>query len=213
MNAATPATATAEELARMVSVSVKSGVRHLRVDRHVAVTSWPRLVARSSDARAPSVDPESDKWPEGLAWSVADRLRNGGDAKGRAIGIWQESQDGNPALLAVGTWHDEDAGPLYLLDIGSRTDLEEKTRRTLEAELLAIMLEISGQPGAAVAEEWQRTLRWMTAQFDRAPNKVKKTYARAALERAKRLSFERLSPPSAVPTTLRKGWVGERIFE
>ena len=79
----------------MVSVSPKAGVRQLRVNKHVAVTSWPRLVARSSETRAPSIDGEGEKWLDGVAWSVADRLRNDGDVRGG------QSESGRRAMARI----------------------------------------------------------------------------------------------------------------
>lgn len=196
----------------MVSVTVKGGDTQLRVKQPVSAESWPRLVALSSDVRVPNFDPESPRWLAGVAWSVADRMRNGGDEKGRAVAIWQESKTREPAALAVASWHREEKGPFYLLDVGARMDLGKTTRRQLEATLLAIMLTASRQPGAGIAAEWQSTLRWATVHFSHAPHTERRQYLEEAIRRAKKLGFERYRPPPAAPATLAKSWLGERKF-
>lgn len=196
----------------MVSVSVTGGETQLRVEQPVSAESWPRLVALSSDVRVPNIDPSSPRWLAGVAWSVADRMRNGGDGKGRAVAIWQESKTKEPAALAVLSWHREEKGPFYLLDVGARMDLGKQTRRQLEATLLAIMLAASRQPDAGVAAEWQTTLRWATVHFAHAPHAVRRQYLEAAIRRAKKLGFERYRPPPPAPAPLAKSWLGERKF-
>ncbi len=45
------------------------------------------LAASSEPGRAPHVDPS--RLPEGLSWSIDDRLRHAGARKGRVLAVWQ----------------------------------------------------------------------------------------------------------------------------
>jgi hypothetical protein len=196
----------------MLTVSVKKGQTYLQVNQAVSVERWPHLRALSSERRAPNIGEGSTRWQDGLAWSIADRLRNGGDRKGRVVAIWQEPREGAPTPLAALSWHREEAGPFYLLDAGARIDLAKGARAELLATLLKIMLDASRHPGAGVAEEWRSSLRWATVHFKRAPNAVRKDYAKAALRRARGLNFEQYRPPPPAPRAMIKSWLGERQF-
>jgi hypothetical protein len=195
-----------------VAVSVQGGETYLRVDRSLAVGSWPKLGLASSDVIAPSIALDSDQWPPGVAWSVNDRLKNGGDEKGRVIAIWHRARHSEATPFAVLTWHTEGRGPFYLFDVGGRMNLNAPFRRRLEALLLEVMLEAARHPEAPVPDEWQAHLRWTTVHFLRAPNRRKKEFALAGIKRAKRLSFDRYEPPPPAPAAMAKGWLGERDF-
>jgi hypothetical protein len=76
------------------------------------------LAASSASGRAPHVDPS--RLPDGLGWSVDDRLRHAGARKGRVLAIWQ-----GETLVAACTWHLHEAGPPVIFDLGARSDLTE----------------------------------------------------------------------------------------
>lgn len=193
-------------------MDVRDGETYLHIEGALPVGTYPRLSISSSDAVAPNIALESPLWDPGVAWSVRDRLRNGGDEKGRAIALWHRPRGGEQTPFAVLTWHAEGKGPFYLFDVGSRNNLNAPLRRNLEAALVGVMLTAAKHPRAPVAPEWQSTLRWATAHFLHAPHGDRRTYAHAALVRARRLGFERQAPPREAPGDLGKTWLGERRF-
>lgn len=183
------------------------------MEQSAGIATWPRLAIYSSDVIVPNIAIDSDVWSPGVAWGVADRVRNGGDEKGRAIAIWHRAQNQEPTPFAVLTWHTEGSGPFYLFDLGSRMNLGAPLRRELEAVLLDVMLQASKHPNAPVADEWRDRLRWATVHFLRAPHRVRRTYAQEGIKRAKKLAFEKYRPPPEAPASLSKTWLGERSFE
>lgn len=195
-----------------VAVSDRGGETHLHVERSLAIGSWPKLGLASSDVIVPNIALDSNQWAPGVAWSIQDRLRNGGDEKGRAIAIWHRARHAEPTPFAILSWHTEGSGPFYLFDVAARLNLNAPFRRRLEAVLLAVMLEASRHPDAPVAEEWQERLRWATVHFLHAPHTERKEFARAAINRAKRLSFTRYEPPPPAPASMSRTWLGERDF-
>jgi hypothetical protein len=196
----------------VISVEYKKEQTRLSVREPLKAGNWPRLEILSSDIRVPNIDLESDRWLEGVAWSVRDRIKRSGDTKGRAVAVWHQARRQPATPLAVMTWHREPNGPFYVLDLGARIDQPKPVRRDLEAALLNVLLEASRQPDAKVAPEWQRVLRWATVHFLRAPRPDGKEYAKAALLRAKKLGFEKYEPPPEAPAALAKTWLGERDF-
>ncbi len=68
------------------------------------------LAASSEPGRAPQVDP--GRLPDGLGWSIDDRLRHAGARKGRVLAVWQ----GKTLLAACSRQEQERAeGPSRLL--------------------------------------------------------------------------------------------------
>jgi hypothetical protein len=177
-----------------------------------AVGSYPRLAVYSSDVIVPNIALDSPLWDPGVAWSVHDRMRNGGDEKGRAIALWHRARESEPTPFAVLTWHTEGTGPFYVFAVGSRNNLNAPFRRQLETALLGVMLTASKQREAPVAPEWQDTLRWATVHFRHAPHGDRKEYAKATITRAKGLGFEKHKPPPAAPGDMSKIWLGEQTF-
>jgi hypothetical protein len=102
-----------------IKVSVKHGEMHVSARQGLTGGGYPHLFLCSSAFSAPVLDDRA--WPTGLAWSVTDRLRNGGDEKGRVLAIWQEPPGKTPIPLASLTWHTHGTGPLYVFDLGHRT--------------------------------------------------------------------------------------------
>jgi hypothetical protein len=91
-----------------LKVAVQRGEIRLSVDYGLTGAGHPHLFLRSSASSAPVLDEQA--WPTGLPWSVVDRLRNGGDEKGRVLGIWQELPGTSPVPLAVLAWHAHGGG-------------------------------------------------------------------------------------------------------
>ncbi len=195
-----------------VSIAERSGETYLHVAGGLPVGTYPRLAIYSSDVIVPNIDLGSDLWDPGVAWSVHDRMRNGGDAKGRAIGLWHRARNAPPTVFGVMTWHVEGTGPFYVFSVGTRNNLNRPLRRQLEGALLAVLLEAAQRPEAPVDEAWRSTLRWATAHFLHAPHTDRTDFARTAIAQARRLGFERHQPPPAAPQALAKTWLGEREF-
>jgi hypothetical protein len=160
---------------------LRDGETHLHIEQGLSVQTWPKLALYSSDVIVPNISLASRAWDPGVAWSVNDRMRNRGDAKGRAIAIWHRARGEEPTPLAVLTWHTEGAGPFYVMDVGARMNLNAPFRHALEAILLDVMVDASKQPDAPVAPEWQQTLRWATVHFLHAPHTDRRKYAEAGI--------------------------------
>jgi hypothetical protein len=82
------------------------------VEGGLPVGTYPRLAVCSSDVIVPNIGLDSPLWDPGVAWSVHDRMRNGGDEKGRAIALWHRARRSEPTPFAVLTWHTEGTGPV-----------------------------------------------------------------------------------------------------
>lgn len=194
-----------------VKVAVRSGQVHLRVDHGLTGAGYPHLVLRSSSSAAP-VLADPGHWPTGLAWSITDRLRNGGDEKGCVLAVWQEMPGHPPIPLSALTWHAHGTGPLYVLDAGHSNVLDPKVGLELIALLLDALLETAMHPKAPVAVEWQRRLRWSQAALKHAPHRERPDYRRENLRRALMLSFSKHQPPPTAAGWTRGAWLGERVF-
>jgi hypothetical protein len=129
-----------------VKVAVRSGEVYLRVDHGLTGAGYPHLFLRSSSSAAP-VLADPGRWPTGLAWSITDRLRNGGDEKGRVLAVWQEMPGHPPIPLSVLAWHAHGTGPLYVFDAGHSSALNPKVGLELVALLLDALLEAAKHPG------------------------------------------------------------------
>ena len=195
-----------------LQVTAPGGETHLHVTGTTTVGNYPSLGLWSSDVKTPNIDIASTRWDPGVAWSVHDRTKNGGDLKGRAIALWFRPQVGAPSPFAVLTWHVEGTGPFYVFSVGSRNDLGHPLRMNLERTLMGVLLEAATRPAAPVASQWQSTLRWSLGHFDHAPHPVKGTYAKSMLKRAKQHGFQKHQPPPAAPKNMTGAWLGERSF-
>lgn len=195
-----------------LSVAIRAGETCLHVEGGLPVGTYPRLAIYSSDVTVPNIALDSALWDPGVAWSIHDRMRNGGDKKGRALALWHRTSGSEQTPFAVLAWHTEGTGPFYLFTVGTRNNLNAPLRRQLEAALVGAMLLASKHPDVPVAPEWQDTLRWATAHFLHAPHGDRKEYAKAAITHAKQLGFEKHHPPPAAPAAMSKTWLGERTF-
>lgn len=161
-----------------IEVGVKNREMLLRTDCGLTGAGHPHLYLRSSASSAPVLDERA--WPVGLAWSVTDRLRNGGDRKGRVIGMWQELPKSEPVPLAALAWHAHGSGPLYAFDLGHATTLDTAVGRRLTAVLLDTVLQAAahrntpwpptGDDGCA-----GRRRLWRTRRIESAPTTAKRT--------------------------------------
>lgn len=151
-------------------------------------------------------------WPAGLPWSITDRLRNGGDEKGRVLAVWQELPGKAPVPLAALAWHAHGAGPLYVFDVGHADVLAVEVGRRLTAILLDALLQAAAHPEAPVAAEWRRRLRWSQIALAHAPHRERGRYRRENLRRALALSFTKYEPPPAAARWTKGAWLGERRF-
>lgn len=189
----------------------ESGEIHIKVDHGLTGTGYPQLFLRASSSAAP-VLAHPGRWPAGLAWSVAYRLRNGGDEKGRVLAIWQELPGHAPVPLSVLAWHMHGTGPLYVFDAGHNGALTPGVGRELIAVLLDALLEVAAHRRTRVASEWQRQLRWSQAAIKHAPHRERPGYRRENLQRALALSFTKHQPPPVAAEWTRGAWLGERAF-
>lgn len=193
-----------------VKVSIRRGEMYLEMDHGLTGAGHPHLFLRSSASSAPVLDDRS--WPVGLPWSVTDRLRGGGDEKGRVLGVWQELPGAAPVPLAALAWHAHGTGPLYVFDLGHSDVLEIAVGRALTAILLDALLQTAAHPDAPVAGEWQRRLRWSQVALAHAPHRERAGYRRENLRRALGLSFAKYEPPPAAARWTKGAWLGERTF-
>ncbi len=193
-----------------IKVVVRRGEMYLSVDHGLTGAGHPHLFLRSSASSAPVLDERT--WPAGLPWSVTDRLRNGGDEKGRVLGIWQELPRAAPVPLAALAWHAHGTGPLYVFDLGHADVLDVAVGRRLTAILLDALLQAAAHPDAPIAAEWRRMLRWSQAALAHAPHRERGRYRRENLRRALALSFTKYEPPPAVARWTKGAWLGEQGF-
>src|SRR4051794_6196400 len=141
------------------------------------------MVLKSSDRDAPLVDPA--RLPDGLGWSIDDRLRSAGAAKGRVIGIWQGA-----TLVAACAWHLHESGPPVIFDLGCRVDLPKAQADRGRMALLACLRDIAEALGRDTD-----SLRWCDWPLDRIPDRDDKKRIRGAVrKRAGDLKFDRLRP-------------------
>jgi hypothetical protein len=194
-----------------VKVTMRSRAMYVSVAHGLTGAGHPHLFVRSSGSVAATL-PDPGPWPTGLPWSVVDRLRNGGDEKGRVLGVWQESPGREPVPLAVLAWHAHGAGPLYVFDVGHTAAVSEAVGRVLTAVLLDVLLEAAVHPNAPVATQWQRRLRWSQVALAHAPHRNRQAYRRENLRRALTMRFTQHQPPPAAPRWTRGAWLGERAF-
>jgi hypothetical protein len=141
------------------------------------------LAASSAPGRAPHVD--TSCLPDGLGWSVDDRLRHAGARKGRVLAVWQ----GN-TLVAVCAWHLHETGPPVIFDLGARTDLTEAQSRRACTAPLACLRDIAQELGRGTDE-----LRWSDRPLDRIPDARQRNRCRAEVRaRAAAVQFVPLRP-------------------
>jgi len=193
-----------------VKVTVRRGEMHLAVDYGLTGAGHPHLFLRSSTSSAPVLDESS--WPVGLPWGVTDRLRGGGDEKGRVVGVWQELPGAAPVPLAALAWHAHGTGPLYVFDLGYSDAVDGDVGRRLTAILLDALLQAAAHPDAPVAAEWRSRLRWSQVALAHAPHRERGRYRRENLRRALALAFTRYEPPPAAARWTKGAWLGERTF-
>lgn len=170
----------------------------ISVERELTDLGLPGLVLLSSDRRQPRTSDE--RWSYGLSRSVDDRLRGFGIQKGRAIAIWQGRK-----LVAVCCWHLHEEGPLVILDLGSRLNLSEATRKLALTVLLMALRDIAGALGRD-----SQSLRWADLAADRVSDRAeRRQMLRAIRTRAENLGFHPLRPR---PKWMAGRWVTERRF-
>jgi hypothetical protein len=194
-----------------VKVAVRRKEMHLEVDHGLTGSGHPHLFLRSSASRAP-VLPGSGAWPLGLPWAVTDRLRNGGDEKGRVLAIWQELPRSEPVPLAALAWHAHGTGPLYVFDLGHSEAIDAHAGRLLTGVLLDALLQAAAHPNAPVASQWQGRLRWSQATLAHAPHRERGRYQRENLRRAIELGYTKHQPPPIAAAWTKGSWLGERTF-
>ena len=193
-----------------LKVAVRHGEMRVSVDYGLTGAGHPHLFLRSSVSSAPVLDEQA--WPTGLPWSVTDRLRNGGDDKGRALAVWQELPGAAPVPLAVLTWHAHGTGPLYVFDLGHTNVIDAAVGQRLTMILLDALLQAAAHPDAPVASEWRRQLRWSQAPLAHAPHRLRGRYRRENLRRALAHSFTAYAPPPVAARWTKGAWLGERRF-
>jgi hypothetical protein len=194
-----------------IKVAVKRNEMHLEVDHGLTGSGHPHLFLRSSASSA-AVLPDPGPWPIGLPWSVTDRLRNGGDEKGRVLAIWQELPGAAPVPLAALAWHVHGTGPLYVFDLGHSDTLDADIGRRLTAVLLDALLQAALHRNAPVAPEWRGRLRWSQVALAHAPHRVRTRFRRENLRRALAWRFVRYQPPPVAARWTKGAWLGERTF-
>lgn len=156
------------------------------------------LAASSAPGRAPHVDPS--RLPDGLGWSVEDRLRHAGARKGRVLAVWQ-----GDTLVAACAWHLHETGPPVIFDLGARTDLIEAQSRRVCTVLLACLRDIAQELGRGTDE-----LRWSDRPLDRIPDIRQRNRYRAEVRaRAAAMQFVPLRPR---PKFLKGRWAVKRSF-
>jgi hypothetical protein len=194
-----------------IKVAVRRKEMYLEVDHGLTGSRHPHLFLRSSASRAPLL-PEPGPWPVGVPWSMTDRLRNGGDDKGRVLAIWQEMPGVAPVPLATLAWHTHGTGPLYVFDLGHTEAVTIDIGRQLTAILLDALLQAAAHRNAPVAPEWRGRLRWSQAALAHAPHGERALLRRENLRRALSLRFLRYRPPPVAARWTKGAWLGERIF-
>jgi hypothetical protein len=194
-----------------IKVAVRGQEMHLEVDHGLTGSGHPHLFLRSSASSAP-VLADGGPWPVGLPWSVTDRLRNGGDEKGRVLAIWQELPGDALVPLAALAWHAHGTGPLYVFDLGHSDALEIDIGRQLTAILLDALLQAAAHRNAPVAPEWRSRLRWSQVALAHAPHRERARFCRENLRRALALRFTKYQPPPAAAHWTKGAWLGERTF-
>ena len=152
----------------------------------------------ASSARAPLID--AGKLPEGLGWSIDDRLRHGGPRKGRVLAVWQ-----GDTLIAACAWHLHETGPPVVFDLGARTDVSARTAKLTCTALLACLRDVGEALGRS-----HDLLRWSDRPLDRVPDPaVRRRYRGAVRARAAGLGFTPLRPR---PKFWKGRWATERSF-
>lgn len=194
-----------------LKVAVKGGETLAHVNHGLTGVGHPHLFLRDSASAAPMLA-DDGVWPVGLPWSIADRLRNGADEKGRVFGIWQELPDHDPVPVAALAWHAHGTGPLYIYDIGHSAAVTDDAGRRFVAILLDALLEAAAHPKSPVAKEWQRQLRWSQVAINHAPHGDRSGHRRENLRRALALGFGKYQPPPAPGAWTKGAWLGERTF-
>ncbi len=156
------------------------------------------LAASSEPGRAPHVDPS--RLPDGLGWSIDDRLRHAGARKGRILAVWQ-----GETLVAACAWHLHDTGPPVIFDLGARPDLPARQQRRACMALLACLRDIAQALGRSTDE-----VRWSDRPLDRVPDAHQRNRYRALVRaRASAMQFVPLRPR---PKFWRGRWAVKRSF-
>jgi hypothetical protein len=152
----------------------------------------------ASSGRAPHVD--ASRLPEGLGWSIEDRLRHAGPRKGRVLAVWQ-----GETVVAACAWHLHETGPPVIFDLGARTDLPAQTAQLVCTALLACLRDVAEALGRSHV-----LLRWSDRPLDRVPDPgVRRRYRGAVRARAASLGFTALRPR---PKFWKGRWATERRF-
>ena len=156
------------------------------------------LAASSEPGRAPHVDPS--RLPDGLGWSIDDRLRHAGARKGRVLAVWQ-----GKTLLAACAWHLHETGPPVIFDLGARSDLPARQQRAVCTALLACLRDIAQALGRTPDE-----LRWSDRPLERVPDPQQRNRYRAEIRnRADAMQFLPLRPR---PKFWKGRWAVKRSF-
>jgi hypothetical protein len=170
------------------------------VESELSRLGLPGMVLTSSDRRAPLIS--GRRWPDGLKWSIDDRLRSEGARKGRVLAVWQGDQ-----VIAACSWHLHETGPPVIFDLGFREDLDEAVAKRAAIALMLCLRQIAGAP--AIRRD-TASLRWADRPLDRVADRNERSRMRTAVRtRAVSLGFEPLRPR---PKWLAKRWVMVRRF-
>jgi hypothetical protein len=131
----------------------------VRVDCPLEKFGLPSMRIMASGNKAPLV--EASYLPEGLGWSLDDRLRNEGARKGRVIAVWKGEQ-----LVGACAWHLHESGPPVIFDLGCRIDLPEKIAARVRIVLIGCLRDIAEDPSLHRASD---SLRWTDIPTKRIP--------------------------------------------
>jgi hypothetical protein len=173
----------------------------VRVDCPLEKFGLPGMRIMASGNKAPLV--EASYLPDGLGWSLDDRLRNEGARKGRVIAVWQGEQ-----LVGACAWHLHESGPPVIFDLGFRIDLPEKIAARVRVVLIGCLRDIAEDPSLHRASD---SLRWTDIPTKRIPVRKDRDEIRGAIrKRAKDLKFDKSPKPR--PKWLRGKWAAELRF-
>lgn len=182
-----------------VSRSPSSGYV-VRINQSLDIVGLDGFVLQTSNVR-PLPPQLPGSFPRSTSWLLEDRLRNQGQRKGRAVGIWQGDR-----LVTVCSWHLGDNGPPVLFELCSAADVGADDRDALERVLML------GLRTAAMDPALRRSataLRWTDAPLKRAPRASQAAWRGEVRARATARDFQ---PCRRKPAAWRRDWLTERTW-